>query len=465
MIAWTFAPLAPEALLGALLHDLQGPHAWTQIGSLLGCLLLGAVAAWAIRRLFAAARSPGAVASEPAASPLAGSELSEPVAASISDAVEPPRRTAGVRVLEGAAKRLLDPALMLLNCVVARSYWDKLDTINLFDVAVPLLAAMLAVRLAAVVLRQVLPGAPLIAAFERSIVWLVWLAFALHMVGLLDLIAEALDDVQVPLGKTRLTLLSLFQAAGTGVVTLLLALWLGQWLETRLMRSQALDISLKAVLARLAKAVLILIAVLSALAAAGIDLTVLSVFGGALGVGLGLGLQKLAANYVSGFVVLFERSVRIGDMITVDTKHTGVIEQISTRHTSLRGFDGVQTLIPNEMLISSVVANQGTTEKRVRIVLKLVVAFDTPLDPLLPALRQAMLDADERVLRDPEPVALLSDFTQEGLALELAYWIVDPVKGAAAVRSAVGQSVLRVLRERAVVIPSLQRESQLRVVA
>lgn len=185
--------------------------------------------------------------------------------------------------------------------------------------------------------------------------------------------------------------------------------------------------SSKVVLARMSRAVLILVAVLFSLSLAGLDLTVLSVFGGALGVGLGLGMQRIASNYVSGFIILLERSLTIGDPITLD-KYSGRVARINTRYTVLRGNDGTQTLLPNEMLITGVVLNQSSTNRNVRAVTRLTVAYDSELSTVMPLL-QALPLGVPRVLDEPAPNVLLNAFTPDGYELEVGFWLGDPENG------------------------------------
>jgi small-conductance mechanosensitive channel len=203
------------------------------------------------------------------------------------------------------------------------------------------------------------------------------------------------------------------------VVTLIGALWLGAAIEERLMRMTSVDRNLRAILARALRALLVLLAVLIALSLVGIDLTVLSLFGGALGVGLGLGLQRIASNYVSGFIILFDRSLRIGDRITVD-RYQGTVTQINTRYTVVRGADGVEAIVPNEMLVAQPVTNHSVAARPPRQVVKAAIAFEADL-PLALRLMEEAAAAHERVASSPPPAALLLGFSADGLDLELGF--------------------------------------------
>jgi small-conductance mechanosensitive channel len=225
---------------------------------------------------------------------------------------------------------------------------------------------------------------------------------------------------------------------------LMLALWAGAALEERLMGVAGMHSSLRVVLARTSRAVLILVSVLLSLNLVGLDLTVLSVFGGALGVGLGLGMQRIASNYVSGFVILLERSLSIGDMISVD-KYSGKVTNINTRYTVLQGLDGVDTVLPNEMLISGPVQNQSLSNRQVRASTRLTVAYGSELEVVIPLL-EAQAASTPRVLAQPAPGVGLSRFGPEGFELELGFWVGDPEQGTGGVVSEINKKIYTLVR-------------------
>ena len=185
--------------------------------------------------------------------------------------------------------------------------------VQILRLALTLLGAMAVIRLVVYVLRRSFPRSSWIGSFERAIALAIWMIVALHVTGLLSDLIEVLEAVHFPVGRQQLSLWDLLVGAVSVVLTLLLAMWVGSVLEARLMTATSLTANSRVVLSRLSKALLAFVAVLVALSLVGIDLTVLSVFGGALGVGLGLGLQKIASNYVSGFIILLDRSLTIGD--------------------------------------------------------------------------------------------------------------------------------------------------------
>jgi small-conductance mechanosensitive channel len=183
---------------------------------------------------------------------------------------------------------------------------------------------------------------------------------------------------------------------------------------------------------------------LFALSTLGVDLTALSVLGGALGVGLGFGLQKLAANYVSGFVILLERSLRIGDYVRVDG-FEGSVSDIKTRYTLLRANNGIESVVPNELLITQRVENLSLENSRMLLTCHFWVGLDADPSQVQHLLVQAALGAP-RVLSDPGPSALLNEVTPQGLHFSLNFWMDDPSSGQAPVRSGVNLAVLSALR-------------------
>jgi small-conductance mechanosensitive channel len=293
---------------------------------------------------------------------------------------------------------------------------------QLLRLAMTLLLALASIRLLVFVLRRVFRSAHWLVTGERLLAGIIWAVVALHVTGLLEDTIGWLEATQLPLGAAKVSLWAVLTGSASVIIALLGALWLGSSIEDRLMRAHSVDINLRAVLSRVLRAVLVLLGVLMALSLVGMDLTVLSVFGGALGVGLGLGLQRIASNYVAGFIILLDRSIRIGDQVVVD-KYGGTIARIETRYTVLRAADGSEAIVPNELLVSTAVNNQTFTDKKQRLVLRLTVPWGTDL-ALLGQLAAAAREQDG-VLQEPVPQALLLGFAGGGLELELAFSVLE----------------------------------------
>ena len=352
--------------------------------------------------------------------------------------------------------RLLFPLTGIGTLAAARALYGALHQPPvLMHLVIAMLVAMGVIRMTVYALRQVFSPAGWLSTFEFLIGLTIWTAWALHALDILPEVIDWLDHQQVALGKQKLSLWALMQGGAWVLVTLIVAIWLSGSVERKLMRAP-LDSNLRIVLARLSKVALMFLALMITLPLVGIDLTALSVFGGALGVGLGFGLQKIMANYVSGFIILLDRSIRIGDLISVGSDR-GQVQQITTRYTVLRSPSGVQSIVPNETLISSVVQNEGLSDREVRLAVTVQVGYADDVERAMSILEECAR-VHERVLPEPAPRAFLHSFGDSGINLELGMWITDPENGTLGIRSAVQLEILRRFRAENIEIPFPQRE-------
>ncbi|MGN6666487.1 MAG: mechanosensitive ion channel family protein [Trinickia sp.] len=291
---------------------------------------------------------------------------------------------------------------------------------------------------------------------EKLVSVLVWIGMVATVLGIRDPMLGWMASVRLRVGTAHMTLLSLTTGLMWVCATVILALWLGSVYEDRVMRAHSIDANLKVVLSRLGRALLVLAAVLFSFSLVGIDITVLGVFGGALGVGLGFGLQKVASNYVSGFIILLDRSLRIGDTINVSGLQ-GQVTEIRTRYTTVRGLDGIETLVPNEKLITDVVQNHSSYLTRGYAKAAVQIAYTSDLERALALLVEAAREV-ERVLADPAPAAYLVGFGADGINLELGFWIEEAAKGTAGTRSTVNRNIWRLFNENGISIPYTRRD-------
>ncbi|MCK9282840.1 MAG: mechanosensitive ion channel [Rhodocyclaceae bacterium] len=360
---------------------------------------------------------------------------------------------------EGGVRRLMFPLTAMLLIFVARAVLRDFHPVSLLSIAIPLLGSMALIRAVFFILRVSFASALWLASFERVFAFLAWSVVALHIVGVLPQVIAVMEDLSFSVGRQKLNLWIVAQGLTTVVTTLLAALWVGRAIEVRLQRAQGLDANLRLVFARVVRSLLALVAVLVSLPLVGIDLTTLSVFGGALGVGLGFGLQKIASNYVSGFIILLDRSIRIGNVISVAGER-GEVTRITTRYTVLRGMTGVEVIVPNEVLVGSVVENESLSDHRVRLALPVQVAYGTDLERAL-ALLEAAAAGDPRVLADPPPQSLVLAFADSGINLEIGFWIADPEAGSGLLRSRINLAIWHAFKNAGVEIPFPQREVRL----
>jgi small-conductance mechanosensitive channel len=327
--------------------------------------------------------------------------------------------------------------------------------VALFRLIVPVLLSLLAIRLTVRVLQRAFPQSHLMRVVERSVSWLVWIGVVLWITGVLPLLLAELDSITFKFGSTAISVRNLLEGVVTAVLVLIVALWMSAAIEARLLKGATDNLSIRKMAANAVRALLLFVGLMFALSAAGIDLTALGVLGGALGVGIGFGLQKLAANYVSGFVILAERSMRIGDMVKVDN-FEGRITDITTRYTVIRALNGRESIVPNEMMITQRVENSSLADPQVAVASQVQVAYGTNLDTLMPELARVTA-AVPRVVAQPEPIVLLAAFAPDGLELKVQYWIADPQNGQANVQSAVNLALLHALNAAGVQIPYPQR--------
>ena len=354
-------------------------------------------------------------------------------------------------------KRLSLPLAMLLLVVGARPILAHWHHVNLLSLAIPLLVSLVVIRTVMFIVRQsFFASAVWMSGFERVLVFCVWGGVALHILGVLPELIDLLESVKFTLGKQKLDLWLILQGLGAVLATLLVALWVGGLLEARLMNAQGIDGNVRIVLSRLLRALLIVLAVLIGLPLVGIDLTTLSVFGGALGVGLGFGLQKIMANYVSGFIILLDRSIRLGSLIEVANQR-GIVKRITTRYTLLRGQTGVEVIVPNELLVSSMIVNETLTDPKVRLATQVAVAYETDLERALVLLVEAA-KAQPRVLGDPPPRGLVTGFGESGINLEVGFWIADPEEGVMGIKSDIHLAIWKAFKAEGIAIPFPQRE-------
>lgn len=360
----------------------------------------------------------------------------------------------------GSVRRLTYPVTGILLLLVARGVFHAIGyTTAFFGVVIFLLMALAGIRMAVFALRHAFAPSSWLASFERGISITVWSLLVLHVTGLLPDLIGWMDSIELPVGKQHLSLWTLLHGSLWVLATLLFALWIAGLVESRVLRAEGLDNNLRIVLARVIKALLSLLAIMIVLPMVGIDLTALSVFGGALGVGLGFGMQKIMANYVSGFILLLDRSIHIGNVITVGSAR-GQVTQITTRYTVLRGNTGVEVIVPNETLVGSVVESETLSDPKVRIALPVQVSYGSDVERAMALLVGAAV-TQSRVLADPPPTAYLVRFADSGIDLELGFWIADPQEGTLSVRSAINLQVWRAFKAEGIEIPFPQREVRL----
>jgi small-conductance mechanosensitive channel len=335
--------------------------------------------------------------------------------------------------------------------------------VTLIDAALRLIGAYVAVRVGVFLFAASLGNKSWMQHWENRLTLLIWLAIAAEYLGWLDPIIATLDSIGVAAGKSRITVWSILKLLFTLTLFVLVAAWISRWVERRLMKLGNLAPSTRIGIAKFANAFLIALSILMGLNAAGVDLTALTVLTGAIGLGLGFGLQSIAANFVSGFVLLMDRSIKPGDVISLSgqagtsTENFGWVQELRGRYVVVRDRDGVEMLVPNQQLISNAVINWSYTDPRIRLKLPIRVSYGDDPELALQILLAAC-EGQRRVLHDPLPVSRLMHFGDSGIELELRFWISDPQDGVNNVRSDVNRAIWRLFKEHGISIPVAQHE-------
>ena len=351
---------------------------------------------------------------------------------------------------------VLFPLVLLCLGFAARIVVDRYINAAVLTLAIPVLVALVAIRTGVKVLQVAFAQALWVRALEQTLSWVAWVAMVMWVSGLLPMVLHELDQISWKVGGSQLSVRNILEGIVSASAVLIITLWISSGIESRLLRSATGDaLSLRKAVSNATRALLLFLGLILALSIVGIDLTALSVLGGAVGVGIGFGLQKLAANYVSGFVILAERSLRIGDHVRVDG-FEGMVTEINARFTVVRSQTGRESIVPNEMLVSSRVENLSLADSVVYQSTKVQVGYDSDVAQVIALLTQAAL-AQPRVLRDPEPSVQLSEFAPDGLEFTVVYWINDLQNGQGNLRSDINMAILAALRQNSIVIPFPQQ--------
>ena len=358
----------------------------------------------------------------------------------------------GRHLLDG----VLFPTLLLGLVFITRAVWAKSHAVWIFDFLVPVCFSLAVIRLGVKVLQVTFKSAEWVRPIERSLSWLAWAAVVLWLTGLLPLVLEELDQIKWKIGASHLSVRTLIEGGLTAGLVMLLTLWVSSAIESKLLKSSTgSELSLRKAVSNAVTSLLLFVGLMLSLSAVGIDLTALSVLGGAVGVGIGFGLQKLAANYVSGFVILAERSMRIGDSVKVDG-FEGRISDIKARYTVIRSLTGRESIVPNEMLINSRVENLSLADSRILQSTQVTVAYGTDVDRVMQLLMQAC-EAQNKVLKDPLPFVTLTNFGADGLEFGAHYWVDEQQAGLLTLKSEINIQILQLLQAEGIEIPYPQR--------
>ena len=367
------------------------------------------------------------------------------------------------RLLEAGA--IVAPyALAMMLIAAARAVaeiWGVSDTVFVF--ALRLIGALAAVRIAVYVVRLLLGDTSWVARAETRITLLIWAALGIELIGGFDWLESALDQVDLVPGKAVFSLWDLLKSLVVITLFVLAMSLLARAIERRVMTIESLAPATRVGISKSAYFLLIGLGILLGINSAGVDLTALTVLTGAIVFGLGFGIRDITANFVSGFVLLMDKSIKPGDVISFH-QHTGTtsdnfgwVQELRGRYVVVRDRDGVESLVPNQSLITSSVINWSYSDQRVRLRLPVMISYDDDPELALELLVRAT-DGHPRILRDPAPVSRLISFENYGMKLEARFWIRDPMNGVNNVRSDVNRRIWRLFKDHGIKIPVAQQE-------
>jgi small-conductance mechanosensitive channel len=334
---------------------------------------------------------------------------------------------------------------------------------RLLDLAVRLIGALIVIRVLVYAVRRSVSPNNSLKRFENKASLAVWLLVAAQMLGWLDYIVGLLDSVGLATGKSHITVWSVIAALFAVSLCVIASLWVARWIDRRVSQMETIAPSTRIGIVKTSYAFFVGFGILLGLRASGVDLTALTVFSGAIGLGLGFGLQAIAANFVSGFVLVMDKSIKPGDVISftgttgTSTHGFGWVEELRGRYIVIRDRDGVATLVPNQSVITNQVINWSYGHPKVRLRLGVRISYQDDVELALRLLLDAAND-HPRILTDPAPVSRLMDFTDYGMETEVRFWIGDPAEGVNNVRSDVNRKIWALFRKHGITIPPAQRE-------
>ena len=355
-----------------------------------------------------------------------------------------------------AFSKIVNPIIFSIIILISSYILNAYQDTNLLDIAQILAMALILIRLVVYLVRYILQPNPLLNAYENILSFILWIFVALYLFGILKPILNTLESITFSFGEKDFSILLVIQLLIGIFVSIIVAMTLGRFIENRLMKINQLSLNGRVMINKVLRIALYVIAVVIALDTIGLDLTFLSVFGGAFGVGLAFGMQKIASNYISGFTILLDKSVQIGDILTIG-EHYGIVNSIQSRYTVLRKLDGVEVIIPNETLIAENIVNHTSSDRKVRVAIDIQIGYNSSVDEAT-KIMLSCCNAQERVIKEnPEPTVYLMNFGESGIDLKLVFFILDAEEGTYRLRSDINKEIWKQFTEKNIEIPFPQR--------
>ena len=355
-----------------------------------------------------------------------------------------------------AFSKIVNPIIFSIIILISSYILNIYQDVNILDIAQILAMALILIRLVVYLVRYILQPNPLLNAYENILSFILWIFVALYLFGILKPILNTLESITFSFGEKDFSILLVIQLLIGIFVSIIVAMTLGRFIENRLMKINQLSLNGRVMINKVLRIALYVIAVVIALDTIGLDLTFLSVFGGAFGVGLAFGMQKIASNYISGFTILLDKSVQIGDILTIG-EHYGIVNSIQSRYTVLRKLDGVEVIIPNETLIAENIVNHTSSDRKVRVAIDIQIGYNSSVDEAT-KIMLSCCNAQDRVIKEnPEPTVYLMNFGESGIDLKLVFFILDAEEGTYRLRSDINKEIWKQFTENNIEIPFPQR--------
>ena len=356
---------------------------------------------------------------------------------------------------EGIGK-IVSPFIFLIVVWLSGCILMPYQAVNMLHVIQTILIALIVIRLVVYLVKYILHPNPLLNAYQNFLSSILWVTVVLHLFGFLAPISSSLQSITFGFGDKEFSVLLVLQLLAGIFLSVISAMTLSRFIENRLMKVTQIGLSGRVMINKIVRIALYVIAIVVALDTIGLDLTFLSVFGGAFGVGLAFGMQKIASNYVSGFTILLDKSLQIGDILTIG-EHYGIVDSIKSRYTVLRKLDGVEVIIPNETLIAENIINHTSSDRKVRVWIDIQVGYSSSVD-LATEIMLSSCNQQERVIKDePEPTVYLMNFGESGIDLKLVFYIEDAEEGTYRLKSDINKEIWREFQAKGIEIPFPQR--------
>ena len=350
--------------------------------------------------------------------------------------------------------KIVRPIVMLLILIVAMYFFREGGyKWGLLYFANTVLVILLFARLAIILTRYIFKSGPWLRPVENILAGIVVIGYLSYQLGVVTKFQMYLHSIEFYFAEQDFTLLLVIESIIGVFIAIIVAMTVARFVENQVMKikNQSLRINQKIILIKIFKIFLYLTAIIIVLTGLGIDLSFLTVFGGAFGLGLAFGFQKIASNYVSGFLLLSDESIRVGDMLQIGSDH-GIVVAIKSRYTALRRLDGVEILIPNEKLLTDEITNLTFSNTTVKLPLDLQISYESSIDKAIEIIL-IVCAKESRVIEEPKPNVYVKEFADSGINLHVSCYVTDPDKGFMGLKSDMYRAIFKEFMNNEIEIP------------